>query len=177
VAIKKVIALGGSGWHCKHGVRLDMSDHLLRKDVGADRNSAVREMHVKCGAAWQQVGSCSFLSSCHHHLLDILTHCRPDRRTPNHLAHDRPYNRQGMEESAMVFMNLKKGDSFVIGDDITVSVVDIRKDKVRLSVIVPQGCSVHRQEVLEAIHARAATEGPPPPVVDTSRASLHLFEP
>jgi carbon storage regulator len=57
----------------------------------------------------------------------------------------------------MVFMSLKKGDRIVIGDGIIVRVVEILKDKVRLAVIVPKECSVHRQEVYEAIHGRAAS--------------------
>ena len=51
----------------------------------------------------------------------------------------------------MIFFQRKKGESIVINDDITLTVIDIRGDKVRLGVEHPKGAKVHRQEVYEAI--------------------------
>jgi carbon storage regulator len=39
----------------------------------------------------------------------------------------------------------------MIGDDVVVTIVDIRGDKVRLGIEAPQDIPVHRQEVYEAI--------------------------
>lgn len=39
----------------------------------------------------------------------------------------------------------------MIGDDVVVTIVDIRGDKVRLGIDAPQNIPVHRQEVYEAI--------------------------
>ena len=39
----------------------------------------------------------------------------------------------------------------MIGDDIVVTIVDIRGDKVRLGIDAPQDIPVHRQEVYDAI--------------------------
>ena len=39
----------------------------------------------------------------------------------------------------------------MIGDDIVLTIVDIRGDKVRLGIDAPQDIPVHRQEVYEAI--------------------------
>ena len=39
----------------------------------------------------------------------------------------------------------------MIGDDIVVTIVDIRGDKVRLGIEAPTAIPVHRQEVFEAI--------------------------
>jgi len=50
----------------------------------------------------------------------------------------------------------KLGESIVINDDITLTVIEIRGDKVRLGVEHPKGVSVHRQEVYEAICQTAA---------------------
>lgn len=48
-----------------------------------------------------------------------------------------------------------------IGDDITVTVVDIRGDKVRLAFNAPQDVTVHRQEVYDAIrHANRSAAAP-----------------
>ena len=39
----------------------------------------------------------------------------------------------------------------MIGDDVVVTIVDIRGDKVRLGIAAPQDIPVHRQEVYDAI--------------------------
>jgi carbon storage regulator len=44
----------------------------------------------------------------------------------------------------------KKGESVVIGDDLILTVIEVRGDKVRLGVEHPKGGTVHRREVYEA---------------------------
>ena len=51
----------------------------------------------------------------------------------------------------MLVLSRKKNESIVINDDITVVVVEIRGDKVRLGVEAPKEVPVHRREVYEAI--------------------------
>jgi carbon storage regulator len=51
----------------------------------------------------------------------------------------------------MLVLSRRKNESLVINQDITVIVVDIRDDKVRLGIDVPPDVSVHRGEVYEAI--------------------------
>ena len=51
----------------------------------------------------------------------------------------------------MLVLSRKKNESIVINDDITIVVVEIRGDKVRLGVEAPKEIPVHRQEVYEAI--------------------------
>ncbi|MAP74006.1 MAG: carbon storage regulator [Planctomycetaceae bacterium] len=62
----------------------------------------------------------------------------------------------------MLVLSRKKNESIVINDDITIVVVDIRGDKVRLGVDAPKEVPVHRQEVFNAIHRNedAVTENP-----------------
>lgn len=50
-----------------------------------------------------------------------------------------------------VVLSRKKNESIVINDDITVTVVEIRGDKVRLMVEAPKEVPFHRKEVYEAI--------------------------
>lgn len=57
----------------------------------------------------------------------------------------------------MLVLSRKKNESIVINDDITIVVVEIRGDKVRLGVEAPKDVPVHRLEVYEAIK-RAETE-------------------
>lgn len=51
----------------------------------------------------------------------------------------------------MLVLSRKKNESIVINDDITIVVVEIRGDKVRLGVDAPKEIPVHRNEVYEAI--------------------------
>lgn len=52
----------------------------------------------------------------------------------------------------MLVLSRKKDESIIINNDIMITVVDIRGDKVRLGINAPKEVSVHRQEVWEAIH-------------------------
>jgi carbon storage regulator len=52
----------------------------------------------------------------------------------------------------MLVMSRKKNESIIINDDITIVVVEIRGDKVRLGVEAPKEVPVHRREVFDAIH-------------------------
>ncbi len=56
------------------------------------------------------------------------------------------------KEFAMLVLSRKKNESIVINDDITIVVVEIRGDKVRLGVEAPKDVPVHRREVFDAIH-------------------------
>ena len=49
-------------------------------------------------------------------------------------------------------LSRKKNESIVINNDITIVVVEIRGDKVRLGVEAPKEVPVHRREVYDAIH-------------------------
>ena len=51
----------------------------------------------------------------------------------------------------MLVLSRHRNQSIVIGDNIVITVVDIRGDKVRLGIDAPQSILVHRQEVYEAI--------------------------
>jgi len=65
------------------------------------------------------------------------------------------------EENDMLVLSRKMNESIVINDDITVTVVDIRGDKVRLAIEAPKEVPVHRREVFDAIH-RNDTQPPKP---------------
>ena len=51
----------------------------------------------------------------------------------------------------MLVLSREKDETIIIGDDIEITVVDIRGDKVRLGVSAPKSISVHRKEVYDAI--------------------------
>ena len=61
----------------------------------------------------------------------------------------------------MLVLTRKKNESIVIDDDITIVVVEIRGNNVRLGVEAPKEVPVHRREVFDAIQRNTATQSPP----------------
>lgn len=59
----------------------------------------------------------------------------------------------------MLVLSRKKNESIVINNDITIVVVEIRGDKVRLGVEAPKEVPVHRREVYDAIKRNAEMHG------------------
>ena len=51
----------------------------------------------------------------------------------------------------MLVLSRQRDESIIIGENIVITVVDIRGDKVRLGIQAPTEIPVHRQEVYEAI--------------------------
>ncbi len=51
----------------------------------------------------------------------------------------------------MLVLSRRKDESIMIGDDVEITIVDIRGDKVRLGITAPKNIPVHRREVYEAI--------------------------
>ncbi len=56
----------------------------------------------------------------------------------------------------MLVLSRQRDESIIIGDNIVITVVDIRGDKVRLGINAPTEIPVHRQEVYEAIQRERA---------------------
>lgn len=53
----------------------------------------------------------------------------------------------------MLVLSRQRDETIMIGDDIEITVVDIRGDKIRLGITAPSRIAVHRKEVYEAIRA------------------------
>lgn len=60
----------------------------------------------------------------------------------------------------MLVLSRHRDETVMIGDDIELTIVDIRGDKVRLGIKAPDRVPVHRKEIYEAIRRenRAAIE-------------------
>lgn len=56
----------------------------------------------------------------------------------------------------MLVLSRQRDETIMIGDDIEITVVDIRGDKVRLGINAPRTIQVHRKEVYEAIRRENA---------------------
>lgn len=59
--------------------------------------------------------------------------------------------RPAEKELNMLVLSRQKDESIIIGDDVEITIVDVRGDKVRLGINAPRSISVHRKEVYEAI--------------------------
>lgn len=60
----------------------------------------------------------------------------------------------------MLVLSRKKNESIVINNEITIVVVEIRGDKVRLGVEAPREVPVHRREVFDAIQRNLDSQAP-----------------
>ena len=58
----------------------------------------------------------------------------------------------------MLVLSRKKDEKIVIGDNISIMVVEIRGDKVRLGIDAPRDVSVHRREVYDAIKRKESEQ-------------------
>ncbi|MCA9047828.1 MAG: carbon storage regulator CsrA [Planctomycetaceae bacterium] len=63
----------------------------------------------------------------------------------------------------MLVLSRKKNESIVINDDIVVTIVEVRGDKVRLGIQAPREVPVHRKEVLDAIVRETGSSAAPSP--------------
>jgi len=64
---------------------------------------------------------------------------------------------------AMLVLSRKKNESIIIDENIVITIVEIRGDKVRLGIEAPKEIPVHRSEVHAAIHSEHKTGEPDPP--------------
>ena len=51
----------------------------------------------------------------------------------------------------MLVLSRQKDESIMIGDDVEITIVDVRGDRVRLGIVAPKTVSVHRKEIYEVI--------------------------
>ena len=78
----------------------------------------------------------------------------------------------------MLILTRRVGETLVIGDDVTVTVLGVKGNQVRIGVEAPKHISVHREEIYERIQREkaqateggtAATDTPPVSAVRESR--------
>lgn len=77
----------------------------------------------------------------------------------------------------MLILSRKTNEKIMIGEDISISIIEIRGDQVRIGVDAPKSIKVFRQEVFDAIKAenKAAVESAavlPVLGIDAKRESL-----
>jgi carbon storage regulator len=60
----------------------------------------------------------------------------------------------------VLILSRRKNESIVINDEITITLIEIRGDKVRIGVEAPQSVPVHRREVYDAIKRACSKDNP-----------------
>ncbi len=56
----------------------------------------------------------------------------------------------------MLVLSRQRDESIMIGDDVEITIVDVRGDKVRLGITAPKNIPVHRREIYDAIQREKA---------------------
>lgn len=51
----------------------------------------------------------------------------------------------------MLVLSRRKGEAVMIGHDVTVRIIDVRGDQVRIGIDAPRSVSVHREEVYRQV--------------------------
>ncbi|GEP40221.1 carbon storage regulator [Nocardioides psychrotolerans] len=54
---------------------------------------------------------------------------------------------------AMLVLSRRAGESVVVGDNVTITILEVRGDVVRVGIDAPRSVAVHRAELLEALES------------------------
>ena len=76
--------------------------------------------------------------------------CRRQAPTPKLLV----------KEGFMLVLSRQSDETIIIGDNIRVTIVEVRGYKVRIGIDAPLDVAVHRQEIYDAIRKEAQIAGP-----------------
>lgn len=60
----------------------------------------------------------------------------------------------------MLILTRRVGETLMIGDEVTVTVLGVKGNQVRIGVNAPKDVSVHREEIYQRIQAEGSGEGP-----------------
>ncbi len=74
----------------------------------------------------------------------------------------------------MLVVTRKKGERVLIGDEIVVTILDVRRDGIRVGVDAPRGIRIQRAEVVEAL-AEANAEAAGTAAADSGAALAELL--
>ncbi len=149
------------------GQTLEVKEPSSYKPVQASKPENELTFHDLKGNNALSINGVEFNISAHNGIVDLTLTQNPmnlaiEHRVTEHnpkttrLANDPstqvPSGLAGSREvAAMLVLSRQRDESIIIGDNIVITVVDIRGDKVRLGIEANKEVPVHRREVYEAI--------------------------
>jgi carbon storage regulator len=75
----------------------------------------------------------------------------------------------------VLILTRRVGESIIVGDDVTVTVFEVRGDAVRIGIEAPRSVQVHRQEVYEELRrANEEAASPTDDAIDALRGALRI---